>query len=271
MYKFFFKLLVIAALFTSCNNNKKEKQPDSDPNAENVQMPAEDLEAINPEDKGASIDLTENKNSLKGHEQTIASFPNLKYVSPKGYENVFVFYDSEHTQVINEKENKSEGEPVILMLKTKLDNKEKDIYTVTFSPGMSDDPLFTIKKGDKEINSFTALELILPGNGSVYTTGHTNNMFDERRKFQLKDGKIKESKQSYLYVGLHTKTVESFQIYSDLNYSKPIATLPKDTEIEVLVNQGRNYLIRTPFGITGWWKYNGDHKTPIKGLSYAGD
>ena len=271
MNKYFFIFLVLAALNFSCNKQGKNNNNGIDTaNVENIEMPVDDLEPITPEDKNASIPSSETKN-MRGHELTVASFPNLKVISPAGYENVFIFYDPEHSQIINAREKEKDSEPVVTVLKTRLDDKEKEIYTITFSPGMSDDPLFTIKKGDKEINSFTALELVLPGNGSIYTSGHTNNMFDERRKYQLKDGKIKEAKQAFLYVGIKSKTNGPFQIFSDLNYSKPIATLPKGTEVEVLVNQGKNYLIRTPFGITGWWKYDGGHSTPIDGLTYAGD
>ncbi|MBC8111891.1 MAG: hypothetical protein H7Y04_12595 [Verrucomicrobia bacterium] len=268
-YRILFLILFIF-YFSACGGKKNTETTISDTtNVENNPLPAEELEEIQPESNAAVI--AGRKSQVRGHEQNAMAFSDLKTASPQGFEDIFVFYNPEKTQILNQKDTASQGEPSVILLKTMLDEKQKDIFTIKFNPGLSNDPMFTISKSGKEIANLSARELIIPGNGTLYTTGHVNAHFDERRKFQLKDGRIKEVKQPFLYVGLQTKTTASITIYTANDFKQTLAVLPKGTEIEVLVNTGKNYLIRTPFGLTGWWKNNAGKKTPIEGLEYAGD
>ena len=260
---------VFFALF-ACNG-KPSDTPGDTANPENNPTPADQLAENKKTENPGSLPAENNKPLKTGHEQNQSAFPELKTVSPAGFTNAFVFYDPEHTQLINSKDTAKEAEPSVLVLKTRLDNKEKDIYTVLFSPGLSNDPLFTIKKGKKEVGSFTANELIIPGNGTLYTTGRTNNLFEQKRKYQLRDGKVQEVKQPFLYVGLKTRTKSPVQLYSSMDYKQVLTSLPKNTEIEVLVSTGKNYLLRTPFGLTGWWRNTPGKDSPLEGLKFEGD
>jgi hypothetical protein len=270
MHRIYF-IAILFFLFSCQNKSANDDQSDTG-NPENNPTPSDQLvEAKNEESSNGEINNKNQKSAGSSHEQNIMAFPDLKVVSPAGFDNAYVFYDSEHSQLINEKDTARDAEPTVSVIKTKLDVKEKDIYTITFSPGLSNDPLFIVKKGKKEIGNFNANELIIPGNGTVYTSSRTNNLFDQRRKYQLKDGKIQEVKQPFLYVGLQTKTNAAIQLYSSNDFKQVLASIPKDTDIEVLVSSGKNYLIRTPFGLTGWWKNTSGKDTPIEALKFEGD
>ena len=115
--------------------------------------------------------------------------------------------------------------------------------------------------------------LIIPGNGSIYISGHTDNMFDTRKKFIYDGNKFNELIQPFYYVGLETFTIKPITLFSDTTLSNPVASLPENSEIEVLINRNDLYLIRTSFGLTGWLKIGpvSPDYSPIKGLYFAGD
>ena len=152
-----------------------------------------------------------------------------------------------------------------------------EIFTVDFSPGPSADPGFTIRKIFKDsliyIDSFNCTNLVIPGNKFIYTSGHTNNMFNERKKFVYSGDGFQEVKQPFYYVGLKTNNLKPITLFSDTTLSDPVAKLPANYDIEVLINVNDFYLIRTAFGLTGWlnMKRSLYGNTPIKGLYYAGD
>jgi len=201
--------------------------------------------------------------------------------------DVFVKYNSASTTVINKSISElDKNDPLYYedemgmggtkLLKTKI-SSDGDYYNIVFSWGPSADPEFSFyKDGQKEAIFYVAgLNLYIPGNGSIYVSGHTNNNFNERKKFTLKNGEFVEAPQAYYYVGLKTKTVKAITIYKNDNLTGSVANLPKDYSIEVLINkQGTDlYLIKTDFGLTGWVKTGpvnyGDGA--IDGLFYAGD
>lgn len=205
------------------------------------------------------------------------SFSYLKTLDLKaGGDGVFVHYNPEFTEVIDEEIK--EGDPLFFMpggnqlvMKTKISKADKQKHTVVFTMGPSADPAFIFYKGDKEIGRIAGLELYVPGNGSIYVSGHTNNMYDQRKKFIVQNGQIKEAHQPYYYVGLSTTTTKPIKLYHNKSYKRELASLPKGAEIEVLINEGHDYLVRTSFGLTGWVKISTPTQTGIDGLFYAGD
>ena len=74
-------------------------------------------------------------------------------------------------------------------MKTKISSSGSNYYVV-FSSGPSADPEFIFYK-DGEFNqaafSISALDIVIPGNGFIYSSGHTNNMFNKRRKFKVEN------------------------------------------------------------------------------------
>ena len=151
-----------------------------------------------------------------------------------------------------------------------------DSFVVQYNPGPSDDPTFTIYRKGKdtliELGRIGGLVLCIPGNGSIFVSGHNDNMFNMRRQFAVTFEGIKEIKQPFYYVGVRSKAKSEIILYSDTALTAKVTVLSKGSMAEVLINKGDLYLLKTPYGILGWTKIrNGQMETPIEGLFYSGD
>ncbi|MFB6320829.1 hypothetical protein [Saccharicrinis sp. FJH54] len=158
---------------------------------------------------------------------------------------------------------------------TKIDKNSNVKYHICFDYGMSYDPNFTIYKvvndSPKHILSVNGMKMYIPGNGNIYIEGHTNNYFNERRKFKLSNDSIVEVNQPFKYVGIKTKSNGVLKLYSTMNQKELVAVLPKNSEIEVLINMGNYYLIKSSFGLVGWWEFDGYYSEDIKEIFFNGD
>jgi len=166
----------------------------------------------------------------------------------------------------------------ILRFIGKEDNSR--IYYLDFDEGPSADPRFFVKERENDeqgkykiIKSINGTNIFIPGNGYIYVSGHTNNMFNMRRKFLLKNDNCAEVKQPFYYVGLKTITLEPMQLYRSKEQKEIIAKLFRNSPIEVLINSGEYYLLKSSFGLVGWIKIPETliQTSPIKGLYFAGD
>lgn len=188
-----------------------------------------------------------------------------------------IYYDKSLTTVLDEK--LSEDDPLYSeptpgdrkLVKTKINSASAEEYMILFSFGISMDPHFRIYRDDKLIGKVDGWELFVPGNGFLYTRGHTNNMFNQRRKYRFSGNGITEVKQPAYYVGLKSSTTKPIKLFSNKSLSTVLAELPADTEVEVLVNEGNYFLVKTPFGLAGWIKPEAVANSGIDGLFYAGD
>ncbi len=151
-------------------------------------------------------------------------------------------------------------------------------YYICFDPGPSGDPTFKFyKAGEDDKSDFYvfALQMYVPANGSIYSSGHTNNMFNTRKKFNLRNGEFKEETQPYYYVGLDTQPLERIKLYASDQLRDEVASLPKGYDIEVLINKPGTslFLVKTKFGLTGWVKATNGFDAPpnIDGIRLAGD
>lgn len=140
------------------------------------------------------------------------------------------------------------------------DNMPAPMY-VLFSPGPSCDPIFKIVNNNgRVIWQVGADEMGLTENGTIYVAGHTNNVFNQRAKYYIREDYITEARQPYHYVGMKGKTLRPIKLYERKIGGEPIVSLPKGYEIEVLLaetspgedNYPRHYLVRTAFGLVGW-------------------
>lgn len=231
--------------------------------------------------------------SLTSMAQTKSYFPNLARVSIDTTYNIFFAYEKKCTQLINipcyslDKDNPyfCDQDSIIfdwvLVAKYKND-KIKDTLTILYSQGMSDDPSFTITNANNEIiKEINCLEFYINGSGTIYTSGHTNNMFDRRRKFQIQNDSIMEIIQPFNYVGLKGKTLKPITLYKDKTGNDIVAQLPKEYEIEILLAEGTTpdfaidtlFLVKTDFGLIGWLRISEDdiYSTILKDFYYAGD
>jgi hypothetical protein len=106
-------------------------------------------------------------------------------------------------------------------------------------------------------------------------------MFNKRRKFKIENDTIIEIKQPYYYVGLKGKILKPLTLYSDKGLLNPVAQLPIDYEIEILLAETGSsdfeidyyYLVKSNFGLIGWIKISDIDiwNNLINGFYYAGD
>ena len=228
---------------------------------------------------------------LSAHGQAKMYFPNLTRVSIDTSLKVFFGYDKKTTHFINkpcyaldEKDPRhcfrdSVFAEWTVVAKYKYDKLADTVYII-YSAGLSDDPGFGIyTKDDKIIGSITCLEFYINASGTIYTAGHTNSMYNRKRKFQIQGDTLVEIKQPYNYVGLKGKTLIDLTLHKEKTGIEIVAQLPKGYEVEVLLAEAStkdfemdyNFLVRTDFGLVGWLRLEGFVEPVIEGLYYAGD
>lgn len=250
MKKLLYKLILLVTvhlLIFGCSNNSSNKNL-----SDNYQKP----------ECFKHLHTIENKESFEEDEEPIITR---------------IHFDATITEAINEV--LKEGDPFYSefsstdrrLIKTKVNRTREEIYTVYFTYGVSLDPEFSFFIGDKHIFSTYAMELFIPGDGYIYVSGHTNNMFDTRKIYKLEGDSIVEIRQPYYYVGLVSKTKDTLTLYQEKELKTPIVTLPTNTDVEVLLNDDELFLVRTSFGLTGWFKPKHVLAQEIEGLFYAGD
>lgn len=208
----------------------------------------------------------------KGMDELEASFSNLKKLkgekTPVG--DIELYYDPAISKVLSGKE-RSAGK----LIKTRLDRTSGKQYIIGFSTGMSMDPGFSITRvdssGEANIGGAAGTRMMIPGNGAIYVTGHTNDMVMTRAKYVLKNGKLRYIKQPFEYIGLVTKTLATVKLFGSRQYKTIVAILPRDRNIEVILRDGQNYLVKSPFGLIGWVRIKSGYQSPISGIYFAGD
>jgi len=170
---------------------------------------------------------------------------------------VQVLFNSKLGEVINKQIDEDEaGPPYIHVLRTRLTPNSRQIYDVLYTQGPSADPGFLLfkegeTKGAPEFQQ-CGLLLVIPGNGNLYISGHTNNYYDQKKKFVVKEDQIQEVKQPFYYVGLQSRALRDVTITSDKSGRDPVAHIPKGGRMTVLIDDDGHYLLKTPFGLLGW-------------------
>ena len=66
------------------------------------------------------------------------------------------------------------------------------------------------------------------------------------------EDKLIEVEQVADYIWVKTKTQEVITLYADKNKKKKAAVLPANYNVEILIEENGWFLIKTPFGLTGW-------------------
>lgn len=203
----------------------------------------------------------------------------LRVDSIEGIGEVTIFYNPRLARVINKKVENEAQFLIITALSTRLSHSSQDMFVVEYNQGPSADPEFILYKEirgkRRRVLRQSGLTLIIPGDGFLYIAGHTDNYFDQRKKLVYRKGTFSEVSQPYYSVGLRTKLLAPAIMHSDRKKGAPeVARLPEGTHIEVVLNHGDYYLIKTQFGLLGWLKAElreGGTGTQIEGLYYAGD
>lgn len=174
-----------------------------------------------------------------------------------------------------------ENEPVDPICFVTISPEQTEKILIGFSEGASDDPefyFFSLNNGSfKQLFSLTGGSLYIPGNGNLYLSAAANNMYEKKTKYKFEDNNIREVKQPYYHVGLKTQTLKTITIYSDESCTTPLATLPKKSEIEVIAAKESedelefSFLIKSSFGLLGWWKLDSYYSQKIEYLYFHGD
>lgn len=230
--------------------------------------------------------------------QAKKAFPGLKWApaSPEytgvqfGYDAKSFIYDGRLLSKLprNHAFYQSEEGDGEVYLGSYMNASMQEALHVFFSPGPSADPSFWITdaRNNKVWESF-ADEMCINASGVMYIAGHSDKMFNERRKFQITGKSVREIPQPFLYAGIKGKLLKPAKLYSQKNGGEEVATLPKGYEIEVLLAEElsqsekdnyelqKNYLARTAFGLVGWLRLTDDdtyYLNPVvSGLGYEGD
>lgn len=171
--------------------------------------------------------------------------------------------------------------------------KKKKKYGFTFDMGASEDPGFTIhiwkKNKWQDIGITSGYRLYLSASGAVYSEGHSNNYFNVRRKYQLINDKLVETKQALLLVDFDCKTSNLMKMRASMAAdSKVVARLPKGNSVKVIASKfyfaeqdlvmetnGFPFLVSTSFGLVGWVNINPGYLDrpgdPVNCITYFGD
>ncbi len=212
------------------------------------------------------------------------SFENLNPVAADDKWNAHVFVGAEYDTSVSQysiTEGMFEYEYVKPVCFITVHANQADKILVGFSRGSSDDPefhFFKFSNGSfKHLFGLGGTQVYIPGNGNIYVSGIANNMFDMKQKFSFANDTVTEVPQPFYHVGQKTHTLKTVRLFSNTDYTEVIATLPANSEIEVVlatVNDDRSeylFLIKTSFGLLGWWKMDSYHSQEISELYFHGD
>jgi len=213
-------------------------------------------------------------------EEAPSSFPGLKFLAVPEDLTPFpgkLSFDPALTKVLDEKMAVEDGAPEARRLvSTRIDRESETRYFIDFDSGPSADPSFVItdEKTGVVLGSIGGESLIIPGNGFIYVSGRANRLHQEQAKYTIRDGKLVEIAQPFSYVGLKSKAKVPLKLLAKKDGGEVIANVPEGESLEVVLRDGEHLLIKTNFGLLGWWKMNTNvmaDSAEIEGIYFAGD
>lgn len=207
---------------------------------------------------------------------TPGSFEHLKKITIEENWDVYAFLPSNFIVDVNSVDDNLDNKRIGFV---EIGKGQESEILMKFSYGMSDDPSFEFykKESDKLIHLFSieGQQIFIPGNGFIYVSGIANNAFDKKIKYKFVANEIHEVDQALYYVGLQTRTIKQVKLFSDKAQLKLLATLPKNTPIEVVASEFTEecqfYLVKSSFGLLGWWKMDNWNSKEIENLFFRGD
>ncbi len=213
-------------------------------------------------------------------EEADNSFPGLKSLPVPEDLTPFpgkLSYDPALTKVLDEPMSLEDGAPEARRLvSTRINRENETRYFIDFDSGPSADPAFVIteEKTGVVIGSIAGESLTIPGNGFIYVSGRANNLHQAQAKYTIRDGKLVEIEQPFSYVGLKSKAKQPLKLLAKKDGGDVIANIPAGDALEVVLRDGEHLLIKTNFGLLGWWKANANvmaDNAEIEGIYFAGD
>lgn len=207
-----------------------------------------------------------------------------------GFGDITIHYDPGITTVIdslyqNPYKKEAGYGPDRRLISTKIDRNVDATFTVDFFEGFSVDPCIEIYRNTgadmKKLanGSIGGTTFIIPGDGFLYISGHTNNTFDQRRMYRVEGDTITEIEQPFYYAGMKTVANVELPLRNDTGV---FMTLPAGSPVEVLAMKNApypefRYLVKTETGIVGWAVFKPEDlymwtkPNPIEGLFFNGD
>ena len=160
-------------------------------------------------------------------------------------------------------------------LDVKLEASDKDYLVLRCDSGGSNDPQCVLSASQDPDTPGTQIPgtlFVIPGDGCVYSGGHTNNMFSARAVTCRKDGKLQPVVQPFSYAGFQGKALRPIPLYADKQKSGIVTTIAQGGFVEVVLQDGDLFLLRDGFGLTGWAALEQSQQaTDIEGFFYNGD
>jgi hypothetical protein len=160
-------------------------------------------------------------------------------------------------------------------LDLKLSADDTDYLVLRCDSGGSNDPqcVFSASQDpEKEGVAIPGTLFFIPGDGCVYSGGHTNNMFSARALHCRKDGVLQPVAQPFSYAGFQSKALRKLTLYADKQKSGIVTTIAPGGFVEVVLQDGDFFLLRNAFGLTGWAALEQSQQaTDIEGFFYNGD
>ncbi len=169
----------------------------------------------------------------------------------------------------------------VRLIETVLNKDSDKKHFITWGPIDGPAHGFTIFESalpHKIIGQIYSRQIVVPGNGYVYSIERENYNFFVKKKYIIEADSIKEVNQPFYGVNIDSYALKSITIYQDEELTNPIASIPKNGAIKILVTKELYdypglYLVQSSFGLVGWAKLESDQyrSTAVEGLYYHGD
>jgi hypothetical protein len=167
------------------------------------------------------------------------------------------------------------GVQMAYALDVKLKADDEDYLVVRCNSGGSNDPECVFSASQDPAQPGVAIPgsvFVIPGDGCVYSGGHTNRMFGTRALSCVSAGVLKPRAQPFAYAGFPSKALRQLTLYGDQNETAVVTTIPAGGFVEVVLQDADSFLLRDRFGLTGWAKLEQKSEpTEIEGFYYNGD
>jgi hypothetical protein len=160
-------------------------------------------------------------------------------------------------------------------LDLKLSAEDKDYLVLRCDSGGSNDPQCVFSASQDPEQPGVAIPgtlFVIPGDGCVYSGGHTNTMFSARALHCRKGAELQPVAQPFSYAGFRSKALRKLTLYADKQKSGIVTTIAPGGFVEVVLQDGDVFLLRDSFGLTGWTGLEiSQQATDIEGFFYNGD
>lgn len=191
--------------------------------------------------------------------------------------DVYFHYTSDLTTILLKDISRTDYIKELIVAEVRLADASTVKYQVEYTSGPSEDPGFFIRTSEnsKRIGSkFDGLNFAVFGDNSFYVWGHVNSYFNIRKKYTINDRWVSEVMQPFYYVGLDTIAKKELVLYSNNDGKKQIGNVGTGEKLQIVLNRGEWYLIKTNLEMLGWWRPKDREfykSKEIENLFYYGD